>query len=174
MKGKMLDLEMRQWALAAGLALVCVLIPRKLLLIPLTAAYFLIPTAGKIENYPHLETPQLAQLEDFARQQTPPQAMFVFPDAGHALYPGIFRVRAKRSVYVDWKSGGQVNYYRSLADEWWSRWRQLHALEDRSPDLQQLTADGIDYLVMPASEGLTGKQAVFQNDRFVVYQVNPR
>jgi hypothetical protein len=162
--------EPRQWALVAGLALVCALAPRKLLLIPLTAAYFLMPA-----NYAHLETPQLGQLEEFAKTKTSPDAMFVFPEAGHALYPGIFRVRAKRSVYVDWKSGGQVNYYRSLAEEWWARWQQLHGLQDRShyrtEDLAQLAAEGIDYVVLPAADELTGRSPVFRNDQFLVYRV---
>jgi hypothetical protein len=96
--------------------------------------------------------------------------MFAFPDAGHALYPGIFRVRAKRSVYVDWKSGGQVNYYRSLADDWWSRWQQF---QDRKPDFQQMASAGIDYAVMKSGDQLKGQQPIFQNDRFLVYRVNP-
>jgi hypothetical protein len=170
MKGKILDLEAYQWLLAAALGLACALIPRKLRLIPLTGAYFLIPTLGRIENYPRIETPQLAQLEDFARTHTAPDAMFAFPDAGHALYPGIFRVRAKRSVYVDWKSGGQVNYYRSLADDWWSRWQQF---QDRKPDFQQMASAGIDYAVMKSGDQLKGQQPIFQNDRFLVYRVNP-
>jgi hypothetical protein len=170
MKGKILDLEFRQWLLAGALALACTLVPRKLWLIPLTAAYFLIPTVGRIENYPLLETSQLTQLEEFARTHTAPDAMFAFPDAGRALYPGVFRVRAKRPVYVDWKSGGQVNYYRSLADDWWSRWRQF---QDRTPDLQQMSSAGIEYVVMRSGDQLKGQQPIFQNDSFLVYRVNP-
>ena len=33
--------------------------------------------------------------------------MFLFPDVGHDLYPGIFRALSERALYVDWKSGGQ-------------------------------------------------------------------
>ena len=172
MRGNIQDLELRQWLLAGGLALVCALVPPKLLLIPIMAAYFLIPSIGQIKNYPQLETAELAQLEHFAKQQTPPGAMFVFPDAGRALYPGVFRVRAKRSVYVDWKSGGQVNYYRSLADDWWARWQEFDELQDRSPDLRRLNSDGIDYVVMTSGNPLSGKQPIFHNGRFLVYPVH--
>ena len=54
----------------------------------------------------------------------PPATIFVFPDAGHALDPGIFRCDALRAVYVDWKGGGQVNFFREFGEQWWFRWRQ--------------------------------------------------
>ena len=50
--------------------------------------------------------------------------MFLFPDAGHSLYPGLFRSEALRAVYVDWKSGGQVNYLKDFAGEWYTRWQR--------------------------------------------------
>ena len=136
----------------------------------LAAAYFLIPTLGQVLNYPHLETSELRQLAGFARDHTPANAMFVFPEAGHALYPGIFRVRALRPVYVDWKSGGQVNYYRSLAYEWWNRWQQFHALNGDPPDPATLRALGIDYVVMPADAKPLALQPVYHNGCFTVYR----
>jgi hypothetical protein len=129
-----------------------------------------IPFEGQFAK-PKMESPTLDQLEVYAREHTPATAIFAFPDAGHGLYPGVFRVRAGRSVYVDWKSGGQVNYYRSLAEEWWTRWNQLQALHEPSPDLARLSALGIDYVVLPANERISGSAPVYQNSEFVVYHV---
>ena len=62
-------------------------------------------------------TPELAQLSAWARASTPPDAVFLFPDVAHGLDPGIFRAEALRAVYVDWKSGGQANFYAAMARE---------------------------------------------------------
>ena len=105
-----------------------------------------------------LETPDLTNLIRFAREHTSPDAMFHFGDIGRGLQPGIFRARALRSVYVDWKAGGQVNYYRSLADEWWRRWNE--------PNLQ-----GIDYLVLTQP---TGQPSVFHNKTYTVYRLTAK
>jgi len=64
-----------------------------------------------LARYPHLHTPELAQLSDWARANTPKDAVFLFADSGRNLAPGIFRSEALRAVYVDWKGGGQVNYF---------------------------------------------------------------
>src|SRR5207248_11571407 len=95
------------------------------------AAYTLPSTFGGVRNYAHLEDADIDDLARFGSLRTPKNAMFLFADAEKALYPGIFRARAVRSVYVDWKSGCQVNYYRSLGEEWWSRWKEPNALEFR-------------------------------------------
>jgi len=52
----------------------------------------------------------LRALADWARN-SPPPALFLFPDSGTSFDPGIFRARSLRGLYVDWKSGGQVNYF---------------------------------------------------------------
>jgi len=46
-------------------------------------------------------------------------AVFLFPDAARAS-PRHIPHEALRAVYVDWKSGGQANYFRDFGDEWWS------------------------------------------------------
>src|SRR5207302_2788868 len=79
------------------------------------AAFFVIPWLGGVANYPRLHTPEMAQLCAWARSSTPRDAVFLFPDAGRAVYPGIFRSEAQRAVYVDWKGGGQVNYLKEFA-----------------------------------------------------------
>ncbi len=127
------------------------------------AAYFVIPV-----QHPFLETVELDQLAAFAREHTAKDAMFLFPDVGRGLQPGIFRARALRSVYVDWKAGGQVNYYKSLADEWWARWRECNELKYR-PDMPIPAA--VDYIVrtQPAAG-----EPVYVNRGFSVFRVPGR
>src|ERR1019366_7817917 len=88
------------------------------------AAFFAIPWLGGVVNYPRLHTPDLAQLSAWARANTGRDAVFVFPGVNRSLAPGIFRSEALRAVYVDWKGGGQVNYFKDLGEQWWFRWRQ--------------------------------------------------
>jgi hypothetical protein len=83
------------------------------------AAIFAIPLAGVV-NYTRLHTPELAQLSASARSATLADAVFLFPDAAHGCYPGIFRSEALRAVYVDWKGGGKVHYVGHY-NMWWFR-----------------------------------------------------
>ena len=136
------------------------------------APAWIIPTWGKVENYPALHTPDLAQLSQWARDSTPRDAVFLFPDAGQDLYPGIFRSEAARAIYVDWKSGGQVNFFKSLGEEWWSRWQQTMARPFDTRDVAQYTAMGIDYIVVGRKNRLTGAKPVFDNGHFLVYKVS--
>lgn len=91
------------------------------------SAMFLILHIGGVRNYPQIHSPELDGLSTWARTQTPAEAVFHFPDAGKEGYPGIFRARALRAVWVDWKGGGQVNFMDSLAREWWRRWSAMPA-----------------------------------------------
>jgi hypothetical protein len=91
------------------------------------AGMFLILHVGGVRNYPAAHSPELDALSNWARGTTPIQAVFHFPDAGKDLDPGIFRARAERAVWVDWKGGGQVNFMEPLAREWWKRWSALPA-----------------------------------------------
>lgn len=90
-------------------------------------AMFLIPNAGGVRNYPAAHSAELDGLSQWARATTPIESVFHFPDAGKELYPGIFRAKAERAVWVDWKGGGQVNFMEPLAREWWKRWSALPA-----------------------------------------------
>ncbi len=92
-------------------------------------AMFVILHLGGIRNYPQVHSPELDALSLWARSSTPIDAVFHFPDAAKEGYPGIFRARALRSVWVDWKGGGQVNFMEPLAREWWRRWSALPAGE---------------------------------------------
>jgi hypothetical protein len=133
------------------------------------AAFFVIPWLGGVVNYPRLHTPELAQLSEWARASTPLDAVFVFPDAGRTLYPGIFRSEALRAVYVDWKSGGQVNYIRGFGEQWRFRWQQSMTAPVNPPKYEAL---GITYMVVQPEHKL-GQAAEFENSRYLVYRVAP-
>jgi hypothetical protein len=139
------------------------------------APFFLIPTWGRMQNYSMEHTPDLAQLSQWARTATPKDAVFLFPDADQALYPGIFRVESMRAVYVDWKAGGQVNFFKELGEEWWSRWQKTMAapfdpkVAGGAKDAARYRDLGIDYIVLQAKNRLVDIKPVFENGRFVVY-----
>ncbi len=132
---------------------------------------FLIPTWGKVENYPALHTPELEQLARWAQTSTPQDAVFLFADAGQDVAPGIFRAEAVRAVYVDWKSGGQVNFFRDLGEEWWSRWQQTLAQPFEPHDVARYRALGIDYIIVDPKNRLPDAVPVFENARYAVYKL---
>lgn len=129
------------------------------------AAFFALPVA-----YPALHTAELAQLSAWARTSTPRDAVFLFPDAGHGLQPGIFRAEALRAVFVDWKGGGQINFRREFAEEWWKRWQFI---TNGSPDPARYAALGITYVVVK-SEHRQPQPAAFQNTVYVAYRTTPQ
>jgi hypothetical protein len=112
--------------------------------------FLAIPDLQLVENYPQLDTLDLRALSDWARSSTPQPALFLFPDSGTSLDPGVFRAHALRGLYVDWKSGGQVNYFPDFAREWWTRWIETgsgHWTVTRE-DFPKLAAMGVDYVVL--------------------------
>ena len=159
---------------AAGLAAftaVALKLPRQTLLIAGVLAFFVIPGIGHVSNYPNLHTPEIADLSRWAHDNTPRASMFLFPDAGHLLYPGIFRVDASRAVYVDWKSGGQVNYLRDFADEWSSRWKMVNQLGFGADAIQHYRSLGVDYLVLQRDHRLADLEPIYWNSRYAVYRI---
>jgi hypothetical protein len=112
--------------------------------------FFAIPESKVVENYPHLETTDLRALSGWAQSSTPQSALFLFPDAGASLDPGIFRARSLRGLYVDWKSGGQVNYFPQFARLWWTRWVETGSgrWSVTPEDFPKLAAMGVDYVVL--------------------------
>lgn len=149
----------RRWAAAPALA-------------ALAAPYFLIPHVGKISNYPTLETRPLAELADWARQNTAPQAVFLFADADKSLEPGVFRARARRALYVDWKAGGQLNLLRAFSSEWWRRWQQAMAPGFQPSRREELRRLGIDYVVLLGKNRLADLPPEYQNADYVVYRLS--
>ena len=132
------------------------------------AAYLLIPWSG-VKNYPPLHTPELRALSDWARVATPPDAVFLFPDAGKSLDPGIFRSEALRAVYVDWKGGGQVNYLKELGEQWWERWQSAILAPFDAKNPEKYGGMGVNYLVVKPEHELTG-EALFRNEKYAVYE----
>jgi len=135
------------------------------------AAFFAIPTLGGVQNYPHLHTPALKQLSGWALSSTPRDSVFLFPDAGRSLYPGIFRADALRAVYVDWKGGGQVNFAKQFGEEWWFRWQQTAAVKFKPSDLSKYPALGIQYVVLQ-SKNRVPLTPVFENSEYVAYRLD--
>ena len=135
------------------------------------AACWAIPHYAHTVNYPELHSSDLDQLSDWARTKTPTQALFVFPNSGHNLDQGVFRVRALRSLYVDWKAGGQGNYFRDFALDWNARWNELSSGKLTPVDWR---ARGVEYLVYagPRSEQLAAPP-VFENKSYRAYQTPP-
>jgi len=134
------------------------------------AAFFAIPWAGGVVNYPQLHTPELAQLSAWARSATPNDAVFLFPDAARGGYPGIFRSEALRAVYVDWKGGGQVNYLKELGELWWSRWHGTLGVRFQPGNMPGYASLGIQYVVLQARNRLP-RAAVFDNGVYCVYRL---
>jgi hypothetical protein len=133
------------------------------------ALFFAIPEYGKVVNYPKLRTEELMELSSWARQATPRDAVFLFPEANRALDPGIFRANALRTVYVDWKGGGQVNYLRELGELWWRRWQMVNP--HRHEKLEQYRQAGVDYIVLTRTR--LSMSPSFDNGTYRVYRIRP-
>jgi len=149
----------------AGLAVAAVRWP----VLSLAAAilpFVVIPTLGKVRNYPAAITVELNELADWARTNTPKEALFQFGDAGQGQDPGVFRARALRAIYFDWKGGGQVNFLRAFASEWWRRW----LLIEKPLPLEEYRELRINYVVFQKANRLHGVQPVYENARYLVYK----
>ena len=159
-------------ALAAGAALLAERrhrLSRFVWATALVAPFFLIPSVGRIVNYPQIETPELDELIAWARANTPKEAVFAFPGAGRSLQPGVFRAKALRAVYVDWKGGGQINMVKGFAEEWRKRWQEVMEAPFEEARLADWATRGIDYIVVAPSRRLAARPAEFENAAFVVY-----
>lgn len=140
-----------------------------------TAAFFLVPSWGGIANYARdLHKPDLEALARWARESTPKSSMFLFPDAGKSLEPGIFRAESLRPLWADWKAGGQVNYFPGLAHEWYARWKDTMEPAFSPARVAHLTSLGIDYIVLTPKNRLPDQATVYENSRYLVYRLTPR
>jgi hypothetical protein len=154
----------------AGLALV----RKEALVFAALAAFWIIPAAKLFENYTQVETADLRSLAAWARVSTPEPALFLFPDSGTSTAPGIFRVRSLRGLYVDWKSGGQVNYFPEFSRIWWTRWVETGSgrWTPAAADLSRLRDMGVDYVVL--KKPATGAAPVYSNAAYSVYATSSR
>lgn len=132
-------------------------------------ATFLIPVAAHVVNYPTVDKEPVKQLADWARENTWGSSMFLFPDAGRSPNPGIFRALSARALYVDWKSGSQMNYFESFGDEWHSRFEHTMSGPFTARRLENMLSLPIDYYVLKRDHKLEGIRPVFENSEFFVY-----
>lgn len=108
----------------------------------------------------------------WAEANTWGSSMFLFPDAGQALYPGIFRARSVRAVYVDWNSRQLIKYFGNFALEWDARWRETMDGAYSPQKLWGLRALPIDYYVLQRRHQLSGAVPVFSSGDFIVYDAH--
>jgi hypothetical protein len=111
----------------------------------------------------------VTDLARWAEASTWGSSMFLFPDAGRDLYPGVFRAESRRALWVDWESGAQSCYSGSLAGTWNERWHREMEGPFSARRLQASLPLPIDYYVLKASNRLTGVRPVYANSAFVVY-----
>jgi hypothetical protein len=134
--------------------------------------FFLLPLAAGARAAVAAETPAVAQLAAWARSATSQDAVFLFPASGRGLAPGVFRARALRALYVDWKGGGQVNYSPGFARLWYQRWLRAGAGRFHQEAVAGYAALGIDYVVLEAPHRLPDRPPVYENTRFAAYRLH--
>lgn len=127
-----------------------------------------LPGPAQVQTYPDLHEPGLYELAAWASANTSPDAIFQFADAHRALAPGIFRVEAKRSLYVDWKGGGQVNLLKQFAEQWWQRWQAVNQAKPPLLSLERYQALGIHYLVVSPKNRPPSATPIFANASYEV------
>ena len=137
----------------------------------LAALLFLAAPLSGRRSSQGLITPELLQLSAWAREQTPADTVFLFPDAGRGLDPGVFRYYARRAVYVDWKTGGQMNYFRGFSASWWQRWQATMAEPFQPPTLATCRAAGIRYLVFRKPPKWLTSAPIYRNSKYSVIAV---
>jgi len=138
------------------------------LLIPLVAV-IAAPTIGRVKSCSNIDKEPIAEVADWAEKNTWGGSMFLFPDAGRDLYPGIFRAESRRAVWVDWKSGTLANFFESFANDWWARWQQTMEKPFSPQRLQGMLPLPVDYYVLTRANQLADVKPVFGNRKFVVY-----
>ncbi|MBI3694633.1 MAG: hypothetical protein HY238_07305, partial [Acidobacteria bacterium] len=135
------------------------------------AAFFLIPGKARFHWSGQPRNPELGAVSDWARRQTDANAVFLFADAGRGIDPGIFRARAARALYVDWKGGGQSNFFHEFSRIWWFRWQETIARPFQAEKLRRFRELGIDYVVLSPKNRLADRPAAFENGKYSVYSL---
>lgn len=138
------------------------------LLIPLLAI-LAAPSIARVGDASNMDGKPIAEIAEWAENNTWGSSMFLFPDAGRDLYPGMFRAESRRAVWVDWNSGGLANYFESFADDWWERWQQTMEGSFSAERLQEMLSLPVDYYVLKRANHLADVRPVFGNREFVVY-----
>lgn len=138
------------------------------LVLPLLA--MLAGTATRwLRHVPNFNNTSIDEIADWAENNTWGSSMFLFPDAGRALYPGRFRAESRRPLWVDWESGSLSNYFESFADDWYERWKATMDQPFSPAHLQGMLSLPLDYLVLKQTNRLAAVKPVFVNHDFLVY-----
>lgn len=151
----------------AALALLALRLGRMTPAVVVLAAAFAIPNLGGVRNYPSLHTAEVDELARWAAANTPRDAVFQFAGVGRGLEPGVFRARSLRALYVDWKSGGQVNFLPKYSEVWKERWDRT----EKPQSLDLYRSLGIDYLVYTKATAPPDAQPVFSTPNWMVYRL---
>ena len=131
------------------------------------------PALGLVDNpQRRFHWTEIEQVSSWARENTVEDAVFLFPDSGHNTLPAVFRARAERALYVDWKSRGQANYFPQFAIDWEKRWRDIREGQwiIQADDFSRLADMKVDYVVVRAEHAIPGRDAEFKNSEYVVYR----
>jgi len=138
------------------------------LLIP-AGALFAVPALDIAPIQRAADETSIRAAADWATANTWGSSMFLFPDAGRDLYPGVFRVLSLRALWVDWQSGALVPYFESFAAQWWPRWEETMDTDFSPRRIENLLSLPVDYYVLRRSHELLDVRAVFRNREFVIY-----
>jgi hypothetical protein len=129
---------------------------------------------GRLELYPRLHSAELDELAAWARAATGKDDVFLFADAGRRLEPGVFRAKALRALYVDWKSGGQANLLRDYGYEWKRRWEAVREARPPLLPLEEYARLGVDWVVVSPQNAPAVAAAAYENARYAVFRTAPR
>ncbi len=110
------------------------------------------------------------ELASWAKENTWGGSMFLFPDAGRAIDPGVFRAESIRAVYADWTGGELSKYFEDFASEWDSRWHSTMAGTFSAGRLQESLDLPVDYYVLRRANALERIRPVYSTRDFVVYE----
>jgi hypothetical protein len=114
----------------------------------------------------------ITQVADWAERNTWGGSMFLFPDAGRERYPGLFRAKSKRAVWVDWQTGEESNLFETFAPEWFQRWKDTMVEQFSIEKMQRLISLPADYYVLKRANGLAAAQPAFATREFLVYDAH--
>ncbi|HKY95088.1 MAG TPA: DUF6798 domain-containing protein [Kiloniellales bacterium] len=136
-------------------------------LLLLAQPVYLLAKSGRLDRYGPADVAFL-DLQRWARQATPPDSLFLQPDA--QLVPNLtpsFWTYARRPAWVDWRQGAAVHWRPDFYPLWRQRMREAVALDDVAAKLAYAKAHAIPYVILAADEALpAGAPAPLYEDRF--------
>jgi hypothetical protein len=135
---------------------------------PLTAVFALAYTPGLRPAAIPMWT-SIANLGTWVDASTWGSSVFLFPDAGRAAYPSVFRAQSRHGLWVDWNSRRGVTFSETAAPRWQDRWRITMQNGFSAANLEGMLSLPIDYYVLKKRDQLLSVRRSFMNRDFVVY-----